>query len=140
MNSQEVENGINELIKKGQIPDLKTYLFNNDPKIRKISVELMANNQFAYVSQFLCDLLGDPDESVRESVYKVTWIREKDATCKYIINKLKDEIEYGSNSGMLGPVKAKQAVKKLVECAPDQRARDGILEHIKEKGLSDLLD
>jgi len=138
--TKDIERGINELINNDRIKDLKIYLFNDDPQTRKISVELMANIQYAYVSQLLCDLLGDNDEGVRETVYKVTWIREKNSNCEYIIKKLKDEIEYGSYSGMLGPAKAKQAVKKLLEFAPDQDAKDGILEHIDASGLSYVLD
>ena len=128
---QKVQPEIEAIIKSGQIDRLRSYLFHEDPNVRIVSAELMAGNSLGYVSQFLCDLLGDPNEEVRNIVYRVTWLREKDVCCEYAVKKLKDEIQYGASNRLLGPTKAQLALVKLVEFAPDEASKSKILTHIK---------
>lgn len=120
----------------------EVYLHHPNPQVRKAVVELNASNDSEYISEILCQLLVDPDEDVRISVYKATWQREIYDYCKPIIEKLSDEIKgfdiVGPNA--LGQEKAIIALKKLIEYAPDTFSKEKILENIKSKGLYEYID
>jgi len=118
------------------------YLHHPNPKVRKAVVELNANNDDDSISEDLCQLLVDPDEDVRISVYKATWQREKHDYCKPIIEKLSDEIKGFDIVGpaALGQEEAIIALKKLIEYAPDTFSKEKILENIKSAGLYEYID
>jgi len=119
---------------------LKVYLYHPDPQIRKATVELNADNDSWSISQTLCDLLDDPDENVRNMVYKVTWQREKHDYCKLIIAKLSDEIKGTGLYSTLGQEKAVKALKKIIAYAPDPSSKERIIENIKNAGLYEYID
>lgn len=119
---------------------LKVYLYHPDPLVRKAVVELNAKNDSWSISQTLCDLLDDPDENVRDMVYKITWQREKDDYCKPIIEKLSDEIKGTGMYSTLGQEKAIKALKKIIAFAPDYSSKKKILENIKSAGLNEYIE
>ena len=103
----------------GEVEEIKGYLLNRDPQIRKATAKLMTDNNYAMVTQILVDLLGDTDTDVRDTVIQVIWQREGYVNCRYTVESLLDEIRYGAERGMLGKAAASlglpEAQKKLNE-------------------------
>ena len=105
------------------------YLQHPAPEVRLKTLELIAKHRPPGNDQLLFDLLAvDPDEAVRREAARITWLLDRDANCKYAVNKAKDEIAYGLESHPVGPTRAKKALVLLVEAAPDEDARKA-LEH-----------
>ena len=81
----------------------------------------------ARVSQVLIDILGgDPDERVRVEAAKTIWRCESEVNCKYAINALKDEIDYGTERSIVGPSRARNAIQLLLNKAPNQEAKNAL--------------
>lgn len=109
------------------------YLQHPDPEVRKATMAFVPQDPPVRVAQVLVDRLGgDPDASVRIVAAKTIWECEREVNCKYAVNKLKDEIQYGSERSMVGPTRARKAFQLLVEHAPDPKAKDAIQKLINQ--------
>ena len=109
------------------------YLQHPDPEIRKATIAFVPQNQSGRVAQVLVDRLGgDPDASVRIVAAQTIWECERNVNCEYAVNKLRDEIQYGSERSMVGPTRARKAMQLLVEHAPDPQAKDAIQKLINQ--------
>ncbi len=105
------------------------YLQHPAPEVRLKTLELIAKYRPPGNDQLLFDLLAaDPDQGVRLEAARITWLLEREANCRYAVNKAKDEIAYGSENHPVGPTRARKALRLLVEAAPDEDARKA-LEH-----------
>jgi HEAT repeat protein len=109
------------------------YLQHPNPEVRRAVMGFIPQNQSGRVSQVLIDRLGgDPDSSVRIAAAKTIWECEREVNCKYAVDKLKDEMEYGTERSMVGPTRARKAVQLLIEYAPNQEAKDALKKLINQ--------
>lgn len=107
-----------------RIPLAIAYLQHPNPQIRKATLDPIHDIDAAVISQVMADMFGDVDMSVRTAVAKAVWQRQGHVHCKYMVNILKDEMDYPG--AFLGRDNARKALDLLVQHAPSKEAKDAI--------------
>jgi hypothetical protein len=116
------------------------YLAHPDAKVRVSAIELgvqYCGHTYGFQDR-LVELAADPDTRVRLAAISALWTVHRESSCERVVQSLRDEIRGHTNdfglpaaSGLrLGPDRARTALALLVEHAPDDAARRGLLELI----------
>jgi HEAT repeat protein len=112
------------------------YLQHPDPKVRASAIELGVRycGHTYGVQDRLVELAADPDSQVRLAAVSALWTVHRESSCERVVQSLRDEIRGHTNdfglpaAGLrLGPDRARAALDLLVEHAPDEGARRGVL-------------
>ena len=101
------------------------YLQHPDPGIRQETLGILTPGDYTLgVSQLLIDILAaDPTKEISQKAAEIIWENEGEVHCKYAVEKLKDEINHGSEQHPVGPTRARKALVLLSEMAPGPKAR-----------------
>ncbi|HEX4224010.1 MAG TPA: hypothetical protein VHZ97_16700 [Pseudonocardiaceae bacterium] len=113
------------------------YLQHPDAKIRACAVELgvrYCGHTYGFQDR-LVELAADPDPRVGLAAVSALWTVHRESSCERVVQSLRDEIRGHTNdfglpaaAGLrLGPDRARVALDLLVEHAPDEGARRGVL-------------
>jgi hypothetical protein len=116
------------------------YLAHPDPKVRVNAITLGARycgHTYGYQDR-LVELAADPDQKVRLAAVNALWTVHRESSCERVVQSLRDEIRGHTNdfglpaaAGLrLGPDRARAALDLLVEHAPNDAARDTLLDLI----------
>lgn len=113
------------------------YLSHPDPKVRVSAIELgvlYCGHTYGFQDR-LVELAADVDLRVRLAAISTLWMVHRESGCERVVQSLRDEIRGHTNDfGLpaaagprLGPDRARVALDLLVERAPDEGARRGLL-------------
>lgn len=116
------------------------YLAHPDPKVRINAIRLgvrYCGHTYGYQDR-LVELAADSDPKVRAAAVSALWTVHRESGCERVVQSLRDEIRGHTNdfglpaaAGLrLGPDRAREALGLLVEQAPNDTARNTLLDLI----------
>jgi hypothetical protein len=117
------------------------YLQHPDATVRATAVELglqYCGHTYGFQDR-LVELAADADHRVRLAAVCALWTVHRESCCERVVQSLRDEIRGHTNdfglpaaAGLrLGPDRARAALQLLVEHAPDEVARRGLIDLIE---------